>query len=251
MLKILERDTVKKGKKMKILIILFLISNIYANIDIHQNIRALYKGVELSEMQEDYILDYQDDNIEKLQKSLKKEIRNLKSKYLNEKNIVTFELSPNGEVSKIKFLKFSNNRKLDRTTKKAIQKTKFIKPNETTIMRYIISYNIGRSKRYSNYEMANQRGNSNHYQNIQRGTTNFNYQSAEYVRVFETSKDGFINLNTNPQQCMKKITLLKENGQTMNVYAPSILGMNKEASQGKYKLLFQTKKDCKVNLQYP
>jgi len=237
---------------MKILIILFLISNIYANVDIQQNLRALYKGVELSEMQEDYILDYQDDNIEKLQKSLKKEIRSLKSKYLNEKNIVTFELSPNGVVSKIKFLKFSNNRKLDRTAKKAIQKTKFVKPNETTTMRFIISYNIGRSKRYSNYEMANQSTNSNHYQNIQRGTTNFNYQSAEYVRVFETSRDGFINMTQNPRSCAKRVTILTENGQRVTEASGNLFSeINKEAKKGKYKILVQTKKDCGINLDYP
>ena len=234
----------------KIIITLLLISSLYGSIDIHQNIRALYKGVELSEMQENYILDYQDDNIVKLQKNLKKEIKNLKSKYLNEKNIVTFELSPAGAISKIKFLKSSNNRKLDRTTKKAIQKTKFIKPNETTTMRYIISYNIGRSKIYSNYEMANQRRNSNHYKNIQRGTTRFEHSSNEYSRTFETNSDGFVNLSVSPQLCMEKATLLTAKGQRIKIASMYMMLMNEEVPKGKYKILFKTKKTCNVNLEY-
>lgn len=236
---------------MKYIIIgIVLTISLYGSIEINQNIKALYKGVELTEVQEEYILDNEDYNTAQLKRVLKKEFKSIKAKVISEKNVVSFILTPSGEINKIKFLKKSDNRTLDKATKRAINKAKFIKPSEPTIMRFIMSYRVGKVS-YGNSNTTTSSSSKPFYQNISRGTTSFLYSSKEYVRVFETTRDGFINLNTNPQQCMKKITLLKNSGQSMNVYAASILGINQEASKGRYKLLLQTKKDCKINLQYP
>lgn len=71
-----------------IIILLTLTVFLNANINISQNIKALYKGVELTEIQKNYILDNQDKNIEIITKALSQKIRNYKN--LDEKNIISF-----------------------------------------------------------------------------------------------------------------------------------------------------------------
>ena len=208
----------------------------------------------LSDEQKDYILDNQDENIEILQKMLNKEIKKLKLDYLKEKNIISFYIDDNSKIIKFKFLKKSNNRKLDKIIKKAIKKQskKFIVPKEKTLVRFIIYYKIGQAKESQNYtNLSSSNSTETYYQNIPRGTTRFEHSSKEYVRIFETTKDGFINLNTEPKKCMKRITLLTEKGKNITTSYAYMLGINKEVFKGKFKLLFQTKIKCNVNLQYP
>ena len=174
---------------MKTILLLILISILNADIDITQNMKALYKNVKLTEIQKDYILDNQDTNIDIVQKALKKEIKQFKN--LNEKNIISFILTPAGEVTKIKFLKTSNNRKLDRKTKKAITKASkvLVKPKEATEIRYIISYRVGQKPTYTNNSNETTTNNEEiYYPTISRGTTKFKHSSKEYVRIFKTSR---------------------------------------------------------------
>lgn len=236
---------------MKILLGLLIAFNLYANIEVSQNMRALYKGVELTDVQEDYILDNQDYNIDQLERVLKKELRTVKFKYVNEKNVISFVLTPAGKITNIKFLKKSDNRKINKITKKAINKTAktFTRPEEDIIMRYIISFKKGKVNRIS-YGSENSSSRKPFYQNISQGTTRFQHSSKEYVRVFETSEDGFLNLSINPFPCMQRVTLLTSNNQQVGVMATYSDRMNKEIPKGKYKLLFKTKTLCNVNLEY-
>lgn len=235
---------------------MLLATTINANVDVTQNIRALYKGVKLNETQKDYILDNSDENIEILEKILNKEVKKLKTKYLDEKNIISFKLKPNGDIRAIKFLKRSDNRKLDKATKKAIKKASklFIKPDEETEIRYIMYYQIGSSQNVTN-TYANNTSNVNTTNNLQpndkiilKGTTRFEHDSKEYVRVFETSHDGFINANTSPADCATVKLLTNKNQKVRTGYTPWTF--NVEVPKGKYKLLIKTKKTCDVSLQY-
>ena len=128
---------------IKIIMILAAALNLYANIEISQNMKALYKNVELSEAQENYIFDNQEVCRRILSQQLKKTTKGYK--ILNEKNIVQFTIKPNGEISKIIFLKESGNIRLDRETKRAVRiaAKKFPRPVEKTEMRYIIKIKKG------------------------------------------------------------------------------------------------------------
>jgi hypothetical protein len=244
---------------MKIIIAIFIIYStiLNANIEIHQNIKALYKGVTLTETQEDYILDNQENNIDVLKKSMKKELRSLNKKNLNEKNVVSFVLEPSGKVSKIKFLRHSDNRKLDKATKKAIinASKKFVKTSEKVQMRFILSYRIGQVKssgrdtqnKYSKNSVTAKTREA-YFIPIANGTTRFQHSSEEYVRVFETSRDGFVNASLNPQTCGSIKLLTNDNQRIHTGYAP--WQFNTEIPKGKYKFLIKTKKVCDVSLQY-
>lgn len=237
---------------MKI-ISLFLISIgiLYAsNIEVKQNIKALYKDVKLSEVQKDYILDNQEDNIDVINNISKKELIKFKKKtYIHEKNIIEFTLNPDNSIGKIKFLKHSNNRKIDKLTKSIIKSSrkKFIKPNGPVLIRYIFVYEIGET---SNTDDNNNKPSksSKYYQNISQGTTRFEYSSKEYVRIFKTSEDGFVNFSATPQLCATA-SLLSSSGRKIYTGITSWL-FNTEIPKGKYKLLIKVRKTCDVHLQY-
>ncbi|MBL4730342.1 MAG: energy transducer TonB [Sulfurimonas sp.] len=237
---------------MKLIIILLgLISLLNASIEITQNMKALYKNVELSEVQKDYILDNEDKNINIFKIILKKEVRKFKN--LSEKNIVSFMLTPPlGKVTHIKLLKTSGNKKLDKATKRAIEKVakKLVTPQEIIEIRYIISYRIGKKPSYFNHSDIQEASKEPYYQTISRGTTRFQYQSKEYTRIFKTSKDGFVNLSVSPQLCLERATLLTYKGQRISIKGMYAMSMNEEIPKGKYKILFKTKKTCNVNLEY-
>ena len=242
---------------MKIIIILIiLISALYADIEIQQNIRALYKGVNITQEQKDYLIDNHDENIKILKKSLKTEVKKLKRKYINEKNVVSFNLKTDGTIGKISFLKRSNN-ELDKSTKKAITNiaNKLVKTNKEIIIRFIISYKVGQKKDYE-YDRKPMPSNREFDFNrnelimpISRGTTRFQHDSKEYIRTFTTSRDGYINLSVN-ELCMRRVTILTELGQQVKVVGKYNMRINKEIPQGKYKILLKTDKVCDVNLEY-
>lgn len=79
----------------------------------------------------------------------------------------------------------------------------------------------------------------------------FQHSSEEYVRVFDTSRDGFINLSVNPHYCMQRATLLTNMGQKIEMKGLYNMTINTEIAKGKYKILLKTKKTYDVNLQYP
>jgi hypothetical protein len=238
----------------KIILILLFIVNANANIEISQNIKALYKNVNLTENQENYILDNLEIHKKILRTALKKELKYIK--YLNEKNVISFILTPAGEIKDIKLLEKSGNRKLDNITKRTIKKiaNKLPRPQEETNIRFIISYKIGQNKTnyYNNQinNISNNRKAEPYYQNISRGTTRFEHRSEEYIRIFETNEDGFINMSVNPAYCMSRATLLTYKGQKIVIKGMYNMMINEEIPKGKYKILFKTKKLCDVNIEY-
>ena len=117
------------------------------------------------------------------------------------------------------------------------------------IIRFIIHFKKGKINK-TNTEYNTLSNTKPYYKNISQGTTRFEHQSEEYVRTFETSKDGFMNLSINPFPCMQRITLLTSNNQEIKVIGFYRSRMNQEIPKGKYKLLFKTKKTCNVNLEY-
>lgn len=241
---------------IKILIIALITISLYGYTAVNQNMKALYKGIELTETQEDYILDNQDKNLDILNKILKKEVRQLKEKHLNDKNVIEFMFNSDGTIDKIKFLKKSNSRKIDKATKRVIKKAiaTMNKPEENTPIRFIFIYKVGQRDYDNPSNYNNSTGTTaseTYYQTISNGTTRFQHSSEEYARVFETSRDGFVNLSVNPQLCMERATLLTENGQRIKIVGMYGMYLNQEVLKGKYKLLLKTKKTCNVNLQYP
>jgi len=234
-----------------ILLGLLLTFNVYANVYVSQNIRALYRNVQLTEIQKNYILENQDYNINELEKKLKIDIKTLRKKYIDDKNVISFLLTKEGEIRNIKFLVKSDNYKINKITTKAVNESanKLKKPQEDTIIRYIIHFNRGKIEK-SNAQYNSTSNQKPFYQNINRGTTRFQHQSEEYVRTFETSKDGFINLSVNPFPCVQRITLLTSNNQKIITVGTYNSNINKEIPKGKYNLLLKTKKLCNVNLEY-
>ncbi len=247
---------------MKVIIIFLMIVGMLngAYIEVKQNMKALYKGVELTEVQEDYILDNQDENIEIINKVLKIEVKKLKTKdFIHEKNVIEFILNPDGKISKIEFLEKSNDRKIDKITKEIIKQasSKFNKPIEPTLMRFIFVYQIGQVT-YSETSQSNSTNKNNNtsnrgtsYQEISNGTTRFEHSSKEYIRTFETSKDGYINLSVNPPYCMERATLLTKLGQRITAKGMYNMAINEEVARGQYKILLKTRATCNVNLLYP
>lgn len=223
-------------------------------VEVTQNLRALYKDVNLTETQKNYIENNQDENIETINQLLQKETEKLKKKnYIHEKNVIEFTLNQDMTISTIKFIKKSNDRNIDNITKEIIEKAKnkFNKPIEPTPMRFIFKYEIGEDTNYNDMK-NNTTANQNSYEkSISRGTTRFEHTSEEYTRIFETKKDGFINLSVNPAYCMNRATILTEYGQNVKMVGTYNMSINQEVTKGKYKILFKTEKTCNVNLQYP
>lgn len=222
--------------------------NLDIKVDVEQNIRALYKDINLTKEQEKYIIDSEEENINAIKKSLIKESSSLPQiiKNIDDKNIVQFELDKNGKIGNVELILKSHDKELDKITKSTIQKinNQLILPRETIILRYIFRYDIKNRDVQVVYE------NKNGEIYIQRGTTKLEHSSKEYVRVFETSKDGFINFSTYPKKCIAFVTLLNQNGQKVK-HGRSYSHFNVEIPKGKYKLFIQTKESCNVNLEYP
>jgi len=237
----------------KIILILTIALSLNANINIKQNIKALYRGVNLTDTQEEYILDSQDKNIN----IIKKELSKKKFKNIREKLVISFLIDKNKNISKFKYLKKSDDRKIDKYTKSSIKRiaSKLITPSEKTELRYIIDYNFQKKLTYANnYQSGNINNSKKKYDSsikyIEKGTTRLKHSSKEYVFQFETSKDGFVNFNTNPTMCNKKVTLLTDQNQRIRT-GYSSWQFNTEIKKGKYKLLVQTKQDCDISIQYP
>ena len=225
------------------------------DLRVEQNIKALYKDIDLTAEQKKYIEESEEVNIREIGKILLKEAQNNfhRTKNINDKNVIQFELNKNGDINNIELILKSDKKLLDKITKSTIEKVnnKLLLPKEKITLRYIFRYDI-KNKNYSPIKYnSNKSENRQIYQNIARGTTYFKYDSNEYVREFDTSRDGFINVSQEPSYCAKKVTILTDNGRnligTEGYMYPKI---NKEAPKGKYRILVLTKQDCKINLHY-
>ena len=226
-----------------------------AKIEVKMNKKALYDNAFdlMTENQKDYIYDNADSIIKETNDVLKTESKDLqKEKFIDEVNAIEFNLTPDGNISNFKYLMRSNEGRFDRLTKKIFEESvkKYPLPKEKTLIRLLFEYKVGKGK------IENQRGNEQvksneaYSQLIQRGTTRFEHSMSQQVMEFETSKDGFINVNLNPGSCGTLKILTKNNQQIDNgTYSPYTI--NKEVPRGRYKLLVQTKETCNVNIQYP
>jgi hypothetical protein len=236
-------------------IFLFMIGSLlHADIEVKQNMKALYRGVELTPVQEDYIFDNQEITRRIMLNTARKEAKSLKNRgYVNEKNVVEFVLNPDGSMGKLRYLSRSDERYIDKLTRTIIQKAykKFPKPEEATPIRYIFVYQIGKDNAITLHSGAIQNSTGSRYQGIARGTTRFQHSSKEYVKMFETSRDGFVNMNTDPWNCAKRVTLLTHQNQRVNTGIGGNYQFNIEVPKGKYKLLVLTRQTCNINLQYP
>lgn len=221
------------------------------DVRVEQNIKALYRDVNITDEQKKYIIDNEEQNIKTIQTELINEISQFKqSQNIDEKNVVEFELNRDGKISNIELLATSNNRRLDKISKQTLEKvsTKLVLPKENIKLRFIFKYSI--KNKNDQVVQSNSVNTISNEIYIKRGTTRFEHSNDEYIRVFETNGNGFINFNTNPKRCTKYVTLLSEKGKKIR-RGSSYWQFNVEVPKGKYKLLIQTKEPCSVNLQYP
>jgi hypothetical protein len=84
---------------------------------------------------------------------------------------------------------------------------------------------------------------------ISKGTTRFQHDSKEYIRTFNTRRDGYVNLSVN-SLCLRRATLLTERGRKIKEVGKYNMRINEEVPKGKYKILIKTNKICDVNLDY-
>lgn len=240
--------------KKLILGLLIVGSGAWAEFEVKMNTKALYKDSfeKLSTSQQNYILDNMDTIRSITETILKRETVALKKeKNFNDKNVVELMIDKDGKTKEIKFLNRSDERRFDNITKKVLEEAvkNYPKPSEPTPIRMVMIYENGSITLLSNQRHEKVKETNTNY--IQRGTTRFEYSMGEQMREFETSKDGFINVNTSPGWCAN-LQILTENNQRiqtgMFTHYPSI---NKEIPKGKYKLLVITKETCNVNIQYP
>ena len=233
----------------KIIILLAIAISLSANINIKQNIRALYKGIDLTTEQKNYILDSKDRNINIILEELLKHKSEMED--IREKNVVSFIIDKEGNVSKFKFLKKSDNRTIDKLTENIIKKVanKFVAPVEKTELRYIIDYDFIKKVTYKNEYKTNNSTKSKYdsIKYIENGTHTFKYSSKEYIRRFSVSEDGFINLKHNI--CARTEVLTSKNQKVSLGYQP--FNKNAPIRKGDYKLLVSTNKDCDISIQYP
>ena len=233
---------------MKILLLSILaITYLNAGIIIEQNIKALYRDVNLSKEETNYIIDNKDKNIASIQETSKKYIQKIKNSS-EEKNVIEFTLTKEQKKENINFLKRSDTAELNEITKEIILNTNFVKNTQDIKMRFIFVYDFGNKKNIY-IQKSNAQNNEPYEQNIPKGTTRFDYSTQEYVRVFETQADGFIEANVNPNMCAQLKVLTYKNQRIQTGYA--WWELNGEILKGKYKLLVKTSKDCDVNIQYP
>lgn len=267
---------------MKFFIISMLISmvamanndmGIKIQVKVEQNIKALYRDINLTKEQEDYIVSSEDSNIKIISRILVKEAYSKINmmKNIDDKNVVQFELDKNGNIENVKIISNSENKELDKITKSTIEKInnqslplnekiafmeeinqKLMLPKEKITLRYIFRYEVKNKNIktiYQNNDTKNTHRKNEIY--INRGTNHFKYDSKEYTRVFTTNEDGFINVSQEPNACAKRITILTEKGQNFAEASGYLFSrINKEAPKGKYEILIQTAKDCNINLQY-
>lgn len=118
--------------------------------NISNNIKELYGDQfgKLTPGQQQYILDNQEIMRRITQQVLNRVARvNLKSNlHVNRNNVIEFYLHPNGDMTDFRFISKSGYYELDDTTKETIEYaySRYPRPSEKTLIRYIVYYNLGR-----------------------------------------------------------------------------------------------------------
>ena len=232
---------------MKTILLTILLSTILnAAVEVKQNLKALYKNVQLTEDQENFILDNKEIMRRIISSKIKKDFKYYKRNTINEKCVIEYILSSTDEMKNFKYLKRSSSREYDKKIKAIIEKTvkKFPRPETETPLRFIIKYN----NTYKIIIKAHKETKTEeHYQRIPKGTSRFPYSSKEIIRTFEARKDGYMNITNN--MCAN-ITILTMQNQRVRI-GYSYWNINEPIKKGKYKMLIKTKKKCDLHVQYP
>ncbi|MHC3995573.1 hypothetical protein ACXWTF_12180 [Thiomicrolovo sp. ZZH C-3] len=128
---------------MKYLIILSLIAaSLLAEIDVRQNIKALYLGVPLTKSQLDYILDNQS-RVVALMKA--QAVQTVGGQQIHDSNVVEFMLRSDGTADSYRVLDHASRRNIDRLSELIVMegyKQMPVPPMDTPI-RLIIRYRTG------------------------------------------------------------------------------------------------------------
>jgi len=260
--------------KILILGILFFTA-LNAQLLVLQNIKALYKNVNLTQEEIKYIIDNEEINSDAVLIASIKFQEQLNKLTCKDKNVIEFTLTDKLDVKNIHFLLHANTPEIDTFTEEIIKNTKFTKPTHDLKMRYILLYDyenkaqliMAKAPQISKEEMKEepkeQSTDDNNTENVKapqkqdlgelfdkqisRGTTTFEHSPKEIVRLFETNQDGFIKANNKACASMKIVTLDNKRMNTgynpWNIKAPLV--------KGKYKLVIKTSQICDINIEYP
>lgn len=183
-----------------ILVFMMLAAVVNADIEVKINTKALYGDMfeKLSDQQKNYINENMDIIKDHTNNVLREESKNIKkAKVINERIAVEFNLNTDGTMNNFNYLSKSDERAYNDLSKKVCQIAikKYPIPKEATLIRLIFDYKIG--KNISQEIGTKDQGKINE-RIIQRGSTRFNHSMQEQIKEFETSKDGFVNINTSP-----------------------------------------------------
>ena len=245
---------------MKYIIFVFiLVLNSQADLVIEQNIKALYHDVKLTADDIRYIQDNKEKNIASLAETGHKYTNRMKNINDKQKNVVEFTLTPECGIQNLHFLVRSDQNELDNLTKEIIENTQFSSTKVERKMRFVFVYDFFNTKdivapsRESIQSpvlktVEDAKVSESNGLVIARGVTSFNYSSKEYVREFQTLKDGSIIGTTSPSLCAYFKLLSYDNKRIFSGILP--WSIHTKLSKGRYKLVIKTMKDCDINLQY-
>ncbi len=259
-----------KDLKIFILGILFFTA-LNAQLLVLQNIKALYKNVNLTQEETTYMTDNKEINIDAILMASIKFQEQLNKLTCKDKNVIEFTLTNNLEIKNINFLVHGDNLAINTFTEEIIKNTKFVKPTHNLKMRYIFLYDyenraqliMAKAPEIRQEEPKEQNTDESNTKNIKtpqkqdlgelfdkqipRGTTTFAHSSKEIVRFFETNQDGFIKATNKACASMKIVTLDNKRVNTgynpWNIKAPLV--------KGKYKFVIKTAQTCDINIEYP
>jgi hypothetical protein len=128
---------------MKYVIILSLLAaSLLAEIDVRQNIKALYMGVPLTKGQMDYILDNQSRIVALIKAQA---VQTVGAQQIHDSNVVEFMLRSDGTADSYRVLDHASRRNIDRLSELIVMegyKQMPVPPADTPI-RLIIRYRTG------------------------------------------------------------------------------------------------------------
>ena len=241
--------------KQLLLGILF-ITSLHAQLMIEQNIKALYKDVQLNTQENTYIVENRDKNIQALQETAQRYINSYKNSNDRQKNVVEFTLTKDQTIQDIHLLIKSNKEEIDTFTKDIISNAKLVKSTQNIKLRFIFIYDfLDKKNLYITPIQKNpkpvieQENNDTASQDISRGTTKFASNFKPYVRFFETSAEGVISGDVTPALCATLKLLTNSNKKVSTGLMP--WSIHAKLPKGRYTLLIKTKQECDINLQYP
>jgi hypothetical protein len=244
--------------KYYLLALMFALSA-QSDLIIEQNIKALYHDVHLTPENNQYLILNREKNIELLLQTSQKYIGTVKNLNERQKNVIEFDWTKDQKIKNFHFLVKSDLKLLDDLTQTIVQQTQFVASQEDKKLRFIFIYDFLNSKyivsqhsMQSPLVMKEQQKeivrNEPSSTEILRGTTRFEKSEKEYVREFQTSKDGLIIGSVSPLMCASFKLLDSNEKRVLSGILP--WNIHAKLSKGRYKMIIKASKDCDVNLQY-